>query len=143
MTENVTAPKKTRKPKSKAEQIRKLFEQGKLTPKQIGEKTGAPMPYVYVVRSKMKAEAGGLPAISTKSPIPVTGGIQEVASESAARETQPQTQATQPSVAVNLSAAEQFKHVYTPSPALGRAYVTLEKPPLMERIRERIRAWLS
>jgi hypothetical protein len=138
MTENVTAPKKTRKPKSKAAQIRKLFEQGKLTPKEVGAKTGAPMPYVYVVRSKMKAEAGGLPAVSTKSPIPVTGGIQEVASESAAREPQPQ-----PSVAINLPAAEQFKHVYTPSPALGRAYVTLEKPPLMERIRERIRAWLS
>jgi hypothetical protein len=102
------------------------------------------MPYVYVVRSKMKAEAGGLPAVSTKSPIPVTGGIQEVASESAAREPQPQ-----PSVAINLPAAEQFKHVYTPSPALGRAsvkvetYLKLEKPPLMERIRERIRSWLS
>ena len=138
MTEKVTAPKKTRKPraKSKAAQIRKLFEQGKLTPKEIGAKTGAPMPYVYVVRSKMKAEAGGLPAISTKSPIPVTGGIQEVASESAVRE-------TQPSVAVNLPATEQFKQVYTPSPALARAYVTLEKPPLMERIKERIRAWLS
>jgi hypothetical protein len=138
MTDQVTAPKKTRKPqiKSKAMQIRKLFAQGKLTPKQIGEKVGAPMPYVYVVRSKMKAEAGGLPAISTKSPIPVTGGIQEVVSESAVRE-------PQPSVAINLPAAEQFKHVYTPSPALGRAYVTLEKPPLMERIRERIRAWLS
>jgi hypothetical protein len=141
MTEKVTAPKKTRKPKakSKAAQIRKLFEQGKLTPKEIGAKTGAPMPYVYVVRSKMKAEAGGLPAISTKSPIPVTGGIQEVASESAVRE----TQATQPSVAINVSASEQFKQVYTPSPALARAYVTLEKPPLMERIKERIRAWLS
>ena len=112
-------------------QIRKLFAQGKLTPKQIGEKVGAPMPYVYVVRSKMKAEAGGLPAVSTKSPRPVTGGIQDVASE------------PQPSVAINLPAAEQFKHVYTPSPALSRAYVTLEKPPLMERIRERIRAWLS
>lgn len=133
MTDQVTAPKKTRKTKvkSKAMQIRKLFAQGKLTPKQIGEKVGAPMPYVYVVRSKMKAEAGGLPAVSTKSPIPVTGGIQDVASES------------QPSVAINLPAAEQFKHVYTPSPALSRAYVTLEKPPLMERIRERIRAWLS
>ena len=141
MTDQVTAPKKTRKTKvkSKAMQIRKLFAQGKLTPKQIGEKVGAPMPYVYVVRSKMKAEAGGLPAVSTKSPIPVTGGIQEVASETAARE----TQVTQPSVAINLPAAEQFKHVYTPSPALARAYVTLEKPPLMERIRERIRAWLS
>jgi hypothetical protein len=139
MTEKVTAPKKPRKPKSKAAQIRKLFEQGKLTPKEVGARVGAPMPYVYVVRSKMKAEAGGLPAVSTKSPIPVTGGIQEVASESAARE----TQATQPSVAINLPAAEQFKHVYTPSPALARAYVTLEKPPLMERIRERIRAWLS
>jgi len=44
MTENVTAPKKTRKPKSKAEQIRKLFAQGKLTPKDVGEKTGARMP---------------------------------------------------------------------------------------------------
>ena len=133
MTDQVTAPKKTRKPqiKSKAMQIRKLFAQGKLTPKQIGEKVGAPMPYVYVVRSKMKAEAGGLPAVSTKSPIPVTGGIQDVAGE------------PQPSVAINLPAAEQFKHVYTPSPALSRAYVTLEKPPLMERIRERIRAWLS
>lgn len=144
MTEKVTAPKKTRKTKgkSKAAQIRKLFEQGKLTPKEIGVKVGAPMPYVYVVRSKMKAEAGGLPAISTKSPIPVTGGIQEVATESAVREMQP-AQVAQPSVAINVSAAEQFKQVYTPSPALGRAYVTLEKPPLMERIKERIRAWLS
>ena len=144
MTEQVTAPKKTRKAKgkSKAAQIRKLFEQGKLTPKEIGVKVGAPMPYVYVVRSKMKAEAGGLPAISTKSPMPVTGGIQEVATESAVREMQP-AQVAQPSVAINVSAAEQFKQVYTPSPALGRAYVTLEKPPLMERIKERIRAWLS
>ena len=133
MTDQVTAPKKTRKTKvkSKAMQIRKLFAQGKLTPKQIGEKVGAPMPYVYVVRSKMKAEAGGLPAVSTKSPIPVTGGIQDVASE------------PQPSVAINLPAAEQFKHVYTPSSVTVRTYVTLEKPPLMERIRERIRAWLS
>lgn len=142
MTDKVTAPKKTRKTKgkSKAAQIRKLFEQGKLTPKEIGAKVGAPMPYVYVVRSKMKAEAGGLPAISTKSPMPVLGGIQEVASESAVRDVQPQAQ---PSVAINVSAAEQFKQVYTPSPALARAYVTLEKPPLMVRIKERIRAWLS
>ena len=79
---------------------------------------------------------------STKSPMPVTGGIQEVATESAVREMQP-AQVAQPSVVINVSAAEQFKQVYTPSPALGRAYVTLEKPPLMERIKERIRAWLS
>jgi len=85
MTEK-TAIKKTRKPTapSKASQIRKLFEQGKLTPKQIGAKVGAPMPYVYVVRSKMKAEAGGLPAVAEKK-IPVLGGIQEVANEHEAR----------------------------------------------------------
>jgi len=75
----VTATKKTRKPnaQSKAAQIRKLFAQGKLTPKQIGDKVGAPMPYVYVVRSKMKAEAGGLPAVA-ETKMPVLGGIQDI-----------------------------------------------------------------
>ena len=65
-----TATKRKLNPKSKAAQIRKLFEQGNLTPKEIGAKVGSPVPYVYVVRSKMKAEAGGLPSVSTKSPMP-------------------------------------------------------------------------
>lgn len=42
---NKTAIKKARKPhtQSKAAQIRKLFEQGKWTPKQIAEKLGTPL----------------------------------------------------------------------------------------------------
>ena len=137
MTENVTAPKKTRKPKSKAEQIRKLFAQGKLTPKQIGEKTGAPMPYVYVVRSKMKAEAGGLPAVSTKSPIPVTGGIQEVASESAAREPMPQQIAVNPTLMPFPTPIPMYRSAPAPTQAL------LAQPTFFERVKERIRAWLA
>ena len=113
-----TATKRKLNPKSKAAQIRKLFEQGKLTPKQIGEKVGAPMPYVYVVRSKMKAEAGGLPSVSTKSPMPVPGGIQEVASE-----------------------AEAQKPKF--SPALTPARVVLDQPSFVERVKERIRAWFA
>jgi hypothetical protein len=131
----VTATKKPRKLKvqSKAAQIRKLFEQGKLTPKQIGAKVGAPMPYVYVVRSKMKAEAGGLPAVAEKK-IPVLGGIQEVANENEARKPMPQQ------IAINPE-AQHFKHMQ--SPALVPAQVVLAQPTFFERVKERIRAWLS
>lgn len=137
---NQTATKKTSKPrtKSKASQIRKLFEQGKLTPKQIGEKVGAPMPYVYVVRSKMKAEAGGLPAVSTKSPMPVPGGIQEVATEAQAKHAQAMQQ---PIIAVRAEQAEQFKHLHTPPTAPVQA--VLPQPTFFERVKERIRAWLA
>jgi len=140
MIEN-TATKKTPKPRkantqSKAAQIRKLFAQGKLTPKQIGEKVGVPTPYVYVVRSKMKAEAGGLPAVSTKSLIPVAGGIQEVASEAELRK--PPT----PTIAVRPEEVEQFKHVQ--SPAVRPMQITMVAPPtFFGRVKERIRAWLS
>ena len=132
----VTATKKTRKLKvqSKAAQIRKLFEQGKLTPKQIGAKVGAPMPYVYVVRSKMKAEAGGLPAVAEKK-IPVLGGIQEVANENEARKPMPEQ------IAINPE-AQQFQHVQ--SPALVPMQITMvAQPTFFERVKERIRAWLS
>ena len=135
-----TATKKPRKAnkQSKAAQIRKLFAQGKLTPKEIGAKVGAPMPYVYVVRSKMKAEAGGLPAVAETKML-VLGGIQEVANENEARV----APATQPSVAINVSAAEQFKQVYTPSPALAPAYVAFEKPSFFQRLKNTVRAWVS
>lgn len=134
-----TATKKPRKANtSKAAQIRKLFAQGKLTPKQIGEKVGAPMPYVYVVRSKMKAEAGGLPAVAEKK-IPVLGGIQEVASEHEAR-VAPAMQA--PVIAVRTEQADQFRHMQ--SPALAPVKITMVEPPtFFERVKERIRAWLS
>jgi hypothetical protein len=135
----VTAIKKPRKLKvqSKAAQIRKLFEQGKLTPKQIGAKVGAPMPYVYVVRSKMKAEAGGLPAVAEKK-IPVLGGIQEVANENEARLDQRQLT---PTLTINPE-AQQFQHVQ--SPALVPMQITMvAQPTFFERVKERIRAWLS
>ena len=126
-----TAIKKTRKPntQSKAAQIRKLFAQGKLTPKQIGEKVNAPMPYVYVVRSKMKAEAGGLPAVA-ETKIPVSGGIQEVASEAELRKR------TEDAALWN----SQYQYG---SPALAPAHVVIEKPTFFERVKNTVRAWLS
>jgi len=128
-----TAIKKTRKPnaQSKAAQIRKLFAQGKLTPKQIGEKTGAPMPYVYVVRSKMKAEAGGLPAVA-ETKMPVLGGIQEVANE---------TQAAMQAPILTIPPREE-RYRYG-SPALAPAHVVIEKPTFFERVKNTVRAWLS
>jgi hypothetical protein len=131
MTEK-TAIKKTRKtnPQSKAARIRKLFEQGKLTPKQIGEKVGAPMPYVYVVRSKMKAEAGGLPAVA-ETKMPVLGGIQEVASEAELRKR-------------TEDAAMWDNHYQYGSPALAPMQITMIEPPtFFERVKNKVRAWLS
>jgi hypothetical protein len=116
-----TAIKKTRKPttpnsQSKAAQIRKLAAQGKLTPKQIAEKLDAPLPYVYVVRSKMKAEARGLPAVA-ETKIPVLGGIQDIA-----------VNPTQPYGAA----------------ALAPVQITMVEPPtFFERVKDKIRAWLS
>ena len=137
MTEK-TAIKKTRKanPQSKAAQIRKLFAQGKLTPKQIGEKVNAPMPYVYVVRSKMKAEAGGLPAVA-ETKIPVSGGIQEVASEAELRKAQAMTT---PFPAYRPTEDERYRYG---SPALAPAHVVIEKPTFFERVKNKVRAWLS
>jgi len=141
MTEK-TATKKTRKPNkpSKAAQIRKLFEQGKLTPKEIGAKTGAPMPYVYVVRSKMKAEAGGLPAVAEKK-IPVSGGIQEVANEHEAR-VAPAMQAP----ILTIPPREERYGFHTNashSPALAPAHVVIEQPSFFQRVKNTVRAWLS
>jgi hypothetical protein len=135
----VTATKKTRKPsaKSKAAQIRKLFAQGKLTPKEIGAKVGAPMPYVYVVRSKMKAEAGGLPAVA-ETKMPVLGGIQDIRD--------------QPQIAINPTTLAMQAPVPTHSrddryrygsPALAPAHVVIEKPTFFERVKNTVRAWLS
>jgi hypothetical protein len=133
----VTAIKKPRKLKvqSKAAQIRKLFEQGKLTPKQIGAKVGAPMPYVYVVRSKMKAEAGGLPAVAEKK-IPVLGGIQEVANENEARK-MPEQIAVNPTLMPFPTPIPMYRSAPAPTQAL------LAQPTFFERVKERIRAWLS
>jgi len=133
MTEK-TATKKTRievhtklKVQSKAAMIRKLVAQGKLTPKQIAEKTGAPLPYVYVVRSKMKAEAGGLPAVA-ETKIPVSGGIQEVASEAELR---------------HHPEFLKFPPFSYGSPALAPAHVVIEKPTFFQRVKNTVRAWLA
>jgi hypothetical protein len=133
-----TATKKPRKanPNSKAMRIRKLADAGKLTPKQIAEKLDVPVQYVYVVRSKMKAQAGGLPAVSTKSPIPVSGGIQAVAQEAAVRPVAPEDFKTPNWKPIAYSTPRM-------SPALRPAHVTLEKPTFIERIKERVRAWLA
>lgn len=131
---NQTATKKPRA-KSKAAQIRKLLEQGKLTPKQIAEKVGAPQPYVYVIRAKMRD--AGLPTVAEKK-MPVLGGIQEVSSESQAKHAQVMQQ---PTIAVRAEQAEQFKQVH--SPALVPARVVLDQPTFFERVKERIRAWLA
>lgn len=127
MTKTATKPRA----KSKAAQIRKLLEQGKLTPKQIAEKVGAPQPYVYVIRSKMR-ESVGLPAVAEKK-IPVLGGIREVASEAEAQKPPEQ-------IVVN-PAAQQFKHMQ--SPALVPMSVMVAQPTFIERVKERIRAWFA
>jgi len=119
MTEK-TAIKKTRKPntQSKAAQIRKLLAQGKLTPKEIAEKVGAPLPYVYVVRSKMRAQEGGLPAVA-ETKIPVFGGIQDIH--------------YQPPTAMQA-----------PIPALAPMQITMIEPPtFFQRVKNTVRAWLS
>lgn len=131
MTEK-TAIKKPRT-KSKAAQIRKLLEQGKLTPKQIAEKVGAPQPYVYVIRSKMR-ESTGLPSVAEKK-IPVLGGIREVASEAEAK-----AHPTQPS---RIDEIMQSRTLPTQSPALVPMHVMVEQPTFVERVKERIRAWFA
>jgi len=135
-----TAIKKTRKAntQSKAAQIRKLFAQGKLTPKEIGAKVKAPMPYVYVVRSKMKAEAGGLPAVA-ETKIPVLGGIQDIRD-------QPQiaiNPTTLQPVQVSIPAYEPNRAYRYGSPALAPAHVVIEKPTFIERVKNTVRAWLA
>lgn len=132
--------KKTPKPraKSKAAQIRRLCEQGKMTPKQIAEKVGVPPSYVYVLRSKMKAEGGGLPAVSTRSPMPVPGGIQEVATETQAARA-PAMQ--QPIMVVRPEEAAPYRHIHNPATVPAR--VVLDQPTFFERVKERIRAWLA
>lgn len=134
----VTATKKTRKAntQSKAAQIRKLFEQGKLTPKEIGAKVKAPMPYVYVVRSKMKAEAGGLPAVADTK-MPVLGGIQDIRDQPQIA-INPTTLAMQAPVPTHNSDAYRYG-----SPALAPAHVVIEKPTFFERVKNTVRAWLS
>lgn len=133
----MTTEKKSRKPraKSKAAQIRRLCEQGKFTPKQIAEKVGVPVSYVYVLRSKMKAEAGGLPAVLSKPPMPVPGGIQEVATQAEA--VRPMSMG-HPQIAVRVEEASQYRHIHTPT-----APVVIQRQPLWERVKERVRAWLA
>jgi hypothetical protein len=134
----VTATKKTRKAntQSKAAQIRKLFAQGKLTPKEIGAKVKAPMPYVYVVRSKMKAEVGGLPAVADTK-MPVLGGIQDIRDQPQIA-INPTTLAMQAPVPTHNSDAYRYG-----SPALAPAHVVIEKPTFFERVKNTVRAWLA
>ena len=132
-----TAIKKTRKAntQSKAAQIRKLFEQGKLTPKEIGAKVKAPMPYVYVVRSKMKAEAGGLPAVADTK-MPVLGGIQDIRD-------QPQIAINPTTLAMQAPVPALQPSYRYGSPALAPAHVVIEQPTFFERVKNTVRAWLS
>lgn len=129
MTKTATKPRA----KSKAAQIRKLLEQGKLTPKQIAEKVGAPPPYVYVIRAKMR-ESVGLPSVTEKK-MPVLGGIREVASEAEAK--------AQPVVHDAPLPAYGFHADASRSPALVPMQVMVAQPTFFERVKERIRAWLS
>jgi hypothetical protein len=88
------------------------------------------MPYVYVVRSKMKAEAGGLPAVA-ETKIPVSGGIQEVASEAELRKR------------AEDMALWNNNYQYG-SPALAPMQITMIEPPtFFERVKNKVRAWLS
>jgi hypothetical protein len=95
------------------------------------------MPYVYVVRSKMKAEAGGLPAVA-ETKMPVLGGIQDIRD--------------QPQIAINPTTLAMQAPVPTHSrddryrygsPALAPAHVVIEKPTFFERVKNTVRAWLS
>lgn len=69
-----------RKKSNRTEQVRKLLAQGKLTTKQIVEKTGAPASYIYVLRSKMKAAQGGIASVADipQFVMPVATGIRAV-----------------------------------------------------------------
>ena len=139
----------TRKAKtSKAEQIRKLLAQGKLTPKQSADKVGAPPPYVYQLRTKMR-EAAGLTTIAKKEVMPVTaptkGGITELASAPTHVPT-----VTQEVERVNTLRNPAFNN---PSPMhipLNReavygkpqVQVEIERPSFVQRVKDRIRSWL-
>ena len=95
------------------------------------------MPYVYVVRSKMKAEAGGLPAVA-ETKMPVLGGIQEVATEAEARRDHAAMQVPLP---IHNPPQSTYLHG---SPALAPVKITMvESPTFFGRVKERIRAWLS
>ena len=139
---NQTATKKPRA-KSKAAQIRKLLEQGKLTPKQIAEKVGAPQPYVYVIRAKMRD--AGLPTVAIK-PMPVPGGIREVMSETEARKERMREMPFMEPPKIAVPAVEEVMQqpVKSSSPALAPVKITmLNQPTFFERVKERIRAWLA
>lgn len=129
MTNN-TATKKTRKPQaqSMAAQIRMLVTRDKLTPKQIAFKLGAPLPYVYVVRSKMRAEARGLPAVA-EIKMPVLGGIQDI-----------HDQPTPPQIAVNPTTLAMQAPILTHQYA---ARVVIEQPSFFQRVKNAVRAWRS
>ena len=150
MTKTATTAKRKNKT-SKAEQIRKLLAQGKLTPKQIAEKVGAPPPYVYQLRTKMR-DAAGLAAISDKQVMPVTtptqGGItqlpkpnsithiptltEEVKTLRNVHFDKPQFTTTPMHVPLNREA------VYgTP-----QVQVEIERPSFVQRVKDRIRSWL-
>lgn len=147
MTKTATTTKRKNKV-SKAEQIRKLLAQGKLTPKQIADKVGAPPPYVYQLRTKMR-EAAGLATIAEKEVMPVTtplGGItqlpkpthvptltEEVNRASITVRVSPeQLTPTKPYVPMNREAVYAVPHVQ----------VEIERPSFVQRVKDRIRSWL-
>lgn len=153
MTKTTTAKRKTKT--SKAEQIRKLLAQGKLTPKQIADKVGAPPPYVYQLRTKMR-EAAGLATIAEKEVMPVTtstkGGITELPKPTHVPTLTEEVQRV--NVARNIdnhttitlrAKPEQFTspmHVPLNRQAVYAVPVEIERPSFVQRVKDRIRSWL-
>ena len=154
MTKTTTAKRKSKT--SKAEQIRKLLAQGKLTPKQIADKVGAPPPYVYQLRTKMR-EAAGLATIAEKEVMPVTtttkGGITELPKPTHVPTLTEEVQRVnvarnpafeQPTITLRAK-PEQFvspMHVPLNREAVFSVPVEIERPSFVQRVKDRIRSWL-
>lgn len=149
MTKTATTTK--RKPKTtKAEQIRKLLAQGKLTPKQIADKVGAPPPYVYQLRTKMR-DAAGLATIAEQvMPVttPTQGGITQLPKPNSITHVPTLTQEVK-----TLRNVDFDKPQFTTSPMhipLNReavygkpqVQVEIERPSFVQRVKDRIRSWL-
>ena len=154
MTKTATTAKRKNKT-SKAEQIRKLLAQGKLTPKQIAEKVGAPPPYVYQLRTKMR-DAAGLAAISDKQVMPVTtstqGGITQLPKPNSITHIPTLTEeVNRVSLRVNpeqlytpTKPPEQPRIVLNREAVYGtpQIQVEIERPSFVQRVKDRIRSWL-
>lgn len=148
MTKTATTTKRKAKT-TKAEQIRKLLAQGKLTPKQIADKVGAPPPYVYQLRTKMR-DAAGLATIAEQvMPVttPTQGGITQLPKPNSITHVPTLTEEVN---RVTLRAnPEQFAPTkpYVPmnrEAVYGKpqVQVEIERPSFVQRVKDRIRSWL-